>query len=345
MTKVSVIVAAYNVEEHIEDTMHSLVNQTLNEAEFIIVDDCSTDKTGDIVKAYSETDNRIKYIRHEENKGTMIARKTGSQAAEGKYIMFLDGDDALDFKACEKAYKAIQQQKTDILQFDTRIFFDTDSTADQISTINSMYSYLESPKMKIVATGKCGLLGNKNSADSINFSIWNKIYKKSLIDAVNKNIPDEKILMAEDLLFSFIVCYMAKSYSYLEEILYNYRFGSGISTAKEISDSRMSSIIQSCHVCKYLQQWLNERECTQTCKKRFDKTRLQIYNNVCYTFITQAPVAKRSYYLQRVLEYISIEEFITALSVVANEHKADLYEKVAEISSELEIFKATKKRN
>ena len=90
--KVSIIVPAYNLERYIARALDSLLNQTLSDFELIVVDDGSTDATGDILDAYAQTDNRIQAI-HTRNQGAPSARNLALDRAKGKYIHFFDGDD------------------------------------------------------------------------------------------------------------------------------------------------------------------------------------------------------------------------------------------------------------
>ena len=83
MPLISIIVPVYNTEKYLRRCLDSLVNQTFNDIEIIIVNDCSQGNCKEIIEEYKEKDNRIKYIEHSENKGTLIARKTGSIEAEG----------------------------------------------------------------------------------------------------------------------------------------------------------------------------------------------------------------------------------------------------------------------
>lgn len=119
MPEISVIIAAYNVEKYIQQSVESVCRQTMEDIEIIVCDDCSTDNTLDIVKALAEKDSRIRIVPHAKNTGTMLNRKDGIKIAGGKYIMFLDGDDYYSADACGKAYRAITAENTDILQFGT----------------------------------------------------------------------------------------------------------------------------------------------------------------------------------------------------------------------------------
>lgn len=90
---VSVIIPTYNRAHLIGRAIQSVLNQTYQDFELIIVDDGSTDNTEDIIKEFQKKDERIKRIRHDKNKGGSAARNTGIKAAKGDYIAFLDSDD------------------------------------------------------------------------------------------------------------------------------------------------------------------------------------------------------------------------------------------------------------
>lgn len=90
---VSIITPVYNASRFIEETIKSVQAQTYKEWEMILVDDCSTDNSYEIINRYSKEDDRIKYIRLEKNSGAAVARNTAISNAKGKYIAFLDSDD------------------------------------------------------------------------------------------------------------------------------------------------------------------------------------------------------------------------------------------------------------
>lgn len=91
MPKVSVIIPTYNRAEFLRSAIRSVLNQTFQDFEIIVVDDASKDKTQEVVSSFS--DRRIEYIRHEINKGGSAARNTGIRMSEAEYIAFLDDDD------------------------------------------------------------------------------------------------------------------------------------------------------------------------------------------------------------------------------------------------------------
>ena len=115
--KVSIIIPAYNVAQYIEKCLLSIINQTLEEIEIIVVNDGSTDNTLKIITRISDKDSRIKII-NKDNGGLSSARNAGIQIAKGEYIQHLDGDDWFEFDGCEKLYNFAKENNLDLLVLD-----------------------------------------------------------------------------------------------------------------------------------------------------------------------------------------------------------------------------------
>jgi glycosyltransferase involved in cell wall biosynthesis len=112
--KISVIVAAYNVEGYIKKCIESILMQNYKSIEIILVDDGSTDKTGELCRRlYLDNPNEIKLIR-QENCGLSAARNLALSVATGDYITFVDGDDYLEKNALTTLYRAIRRDRADI---------------------------------------------------------------------------------------------------------------------------------------------------------------------------------------------------------------------------------------
>lgn len=107
--KVSVITASYNAARFIGETIESVLNQTYTDLELIIVDDCSTDNTEEVVNKYIEKDDRIKFYKLESNSGAAIVRNTAIEKASGRFIAFLDSDDLWDREKLEKQIKFMKE--------------------------------------------------------------------------------------------------------------------------------------------------------------------------------------------------------------------------------------------
>ena len=99
---ISIIITAYNVEKTIEKAINSCINQTYKDLEIIVVEDCSTDSTKDIIKSIN--DPRIVLLENQTNQGAGMSRRIGTKAARGEFTGFLDGDDWLDSKFIQTLY-------------------------------------------------------------------------------------------------------------------------------------------------------------------------------------------------------------------------------------------------
>ena len=100
--KVSIITPSYNSERYISETIDSVINQTYENWEMLIIDDSSTDNSINIISDYCSSENRIKLIKLEENGGAAVARNRGIKEAEGRFIAFLDSDDLWHPEKLEK---------------------------------------------------------------------------------------------------------------------------------------------------------------------------------------------------------------------------------------------------
>lgn len=105
---VSIIVPVYNTEKFLKDTINTVESQTYTKWELIFVDDCSKDGSVSIIEKAKETDKRIKLIKLKQNSGAAVARNTGIENANGKYIAFLDADDLWEKEKLAKQVKFMQ---------------------------------------------------------------------------------------------------------------------------------------------------------------------------------------------------------------------------------------------
>ena len=115
MTKFSIVVPIYNVEEYIEDCVNSVLRQTYTNFELLLVNDASPDSSLAIITRLSKLDNRIIVIDKRKNEGVALARSTGLSQAVGNFVLYLDGDDQLVPEALEILSKKIQSNNPDIV--------------------------------------------------------------------------------------------------------------------------------------------------------------------------------------------------------------------------------------
>lgn len=114
MAKVSVIIPVYNSEKYVEKCIRSVMNQTYRDLEIIIVNDGSTDRSGEILEGLSAEDVRI-HLLHQENSGVAAARNRGLEEATGKYLTFIDGDDYIAKDYIESLYNAAVEKRAEIV--------------------------------------------------------------------------------------------------------------------------------------------------------------------------------------------------------------------------------------
>lgn len=108
---VSIIVAVHNMREHIRQCIESVLSQSLQDIELVLVDDVSTDGTADILEEYASADNRVRIVRQSRNGGAQLARNAGIDVSKGRYIMTLDHDDFLAPDALQLALDAFNAHK------------------------------------------------------------------------------------------------------------------------------------------------------------------------------------------------------------------------------------------
>lgn len=223
MVKVSIIVPIYNVHDYIGACLESLLNQTLQHIEIICIDDASTDGSLDIVKEKTDLDNRIKIILHDKNRGTAQARKHGVELAQGEYILFVDGDDTLNERACEKLYNRIKKENVDILHYGTEVI---PATALSKTMIDWVENFLNPYPQKLY--GK-SILEKCYVEEKFDFNITDKMWNSKLCKKAFSQLNNQRMISAEDQYAFFILAFYAKSYlGVQEEKFYNYNLGIGI---------------------------------------------------------------------------------------------------------------------
>ena len=143
---VSIIMPSYNTAKYIGESIRSVQNQTYENWELIIIDDCSTDNSEEILKKYSLEDNRICYLKNEKNSGAAVSRNRGLRKAKGKWIAFLDSDDLWDKEKLEKQINFMLKNDYAFTFTDYRIQLNGEwlpyiYTAPNIVTKRKMYNY------------------------------------------------------------------------------------------------------------------------------------------------------------------------------------------------------------
>lgn len=212
MEKVSVIVAIYKSEKFLEKLINSIINQTWNNLEILLIDDGSPDGSGLICDKYAKEDERIIVI-HKENGGACEARNVGLEHATGEYVVIIDGDDWLELDYVEYLMNLIRQTGAEMAMTD-HIF----TTRDRIQITQDEVKKL-SPEDAF-----CMIIYPK-----IPIGPWNKIYKTSMLK--KNNISFSVPWSGEGLYFSSMAAQCSNCVALGHKKIYNYRLnntGSGL---------------------------------------------------------------------------------------------------------------------
>lgn len=215
--KVSIIVPVYNVEKYLEKCLNSLINQDYKNVEIILVDDGSTDTSGEICDKFEKIDSRIKVI-HKENNGVSSARNTGLKSANGDYICFVDADDYIMKDYVEYLYELLINNNADI-SLTTEMFgnFNTKQTKKIVQNIISG----EDASEKILCY-------------KIPIGVYCKLFKKSFIDQNNISFFED-IFMGEGFNFNMLAFQNANTVSVGNKKIYYYRRDNSTSATTKFS--------------------------------------------------------------------------------------------------------------
>lgn len=203
---VSVIVAVYNIEEYLPRCVDSILAQTYEKLEIILVDDGSTDKSGAICDAYAGKDERIRVI-HKRNGGLSDARNAGMDTASGEYIGFVDGDDWVDREMYRAMYEACEKENAQIAA--CRYKQITKSGVVDASTGNSV-SLSKTEALEIYVCGDDRYL--------IYNSVWSKLFSAELIRGMRFPVGKN----SEDIMFTTRAFCQMNRLVYLDTAYYNY---------------------------------------------------------------------------------------------------------------------------
>lgn len=225
MCKVTIAIPVYNVEDYIEKSLLSALNQTFEDIEFLIVDDKGNDGSIDIVKRLQTTHPRgqnIRIIDHIINKGVGATRNTAIEKAKGDYLYFMDSDDTIEPDTISVLYNIMIEQNVDVVEGSYQIC----SIEDYIFEKHIMPEIKSSGDFAICHWMK----DNRIYYDGYG---WNKLFDLNFLRTNNIRCIDSH--RHEDVYFSFQVVFYAKSIVTVSNITYNYLMRPG-STVNQVAD-------------------------------------------------------------------------------------------------------------
>lgn len=222
--KISVIIPAYNIEGYIARTLDSVLSQSYENIEVIVVNDGSKDKTGEIIDLYATKVIRVKAV-HKENGGVTAARLRGVEEASGQWIGFVDGDDLIDADMYERLMNNALEVGTDISHCGYKMVFP------------NRVDYYYNTNKKIVQEGVQGLRDIVSGA-FVEPGLCNKLYKKELFEGLSQWM-DTSIKNTEDLLMNYYLFRSSKRAVYEDFCPYNYMLRRGSATTSKINKNKL----------------------------------------------------------------------------------------------------------
>lgn len=212
--KVSVILPIYNCEKYIERCINSILNQTYQNMQILLIDDGSTDNSGMICDNYSKSDSRIVVV-HKKNEGVSKARNMGLELAEGEYITFVDADDWIENNMIEKMVSILEEKKVDIVRCNFfRNYRDGSEKVNDIDYSEEIYDIIlnkDAIKNKIIT---------KSLEAKLRTYMYLLVFKKKLIN--EKLRFESEICLMEDLIFELQLLLKADSMYMISSPLYHY---------------------------------------------------------------------------------------------------------------------------
>ena len=218
---VSIIVPVYNVEQYLDECIQSIINQSYSNFEMILVDDGSTDRSGEICDYYSDIDDRVIAV-HKKNGGQSSARNTGLEIAAGKYIGFVDSDDCVEKNYLETL-------------LDLCISNNMGMSCINYNEIIDGKKDREEPDGKTVELNSIKFLEEIVRRDhrfNITYCVWTKLFRRDIVEDLR--FPEGKVY--EEIMYITKAVKESNGCIYKNAKLYNYRIREGSTTKSKYVD-------------------------------------------------------------------------------------------------------------
>lgn len=211
MKKISIIVPVYNVEDYLPSCLDSICEQSLTDIQVICVDDCSTDSSWEILKAYSDKYRFVEIFKNSGNMGLAYTRNEGVRHACGTYIMYVDSDDYLAPDCLSMVYEQMQTDSLDILFFDVQEFEDGNNKLNARRIRKNCYEPISGYKLMASLVKNAEMFG----------AVWGAAYRREYIEEQEIKFIDG--ILHEDIAYTFAAVLNAKRAYVTNQIVYYYR--------------------------------------------------------------------------------------------------------------------------
>lgn len=216
--KISVVVPIYNVEKFLKQCVESILDQEYKNVEIVLVDDGSTDASGEICDSFASNDERVKVV-HKRNGGLVSARKAGVDKSTGHYITFVDGDDWVDNRWLSEVAKIINDYEPDIVEYDAFKSLNGKNIELPVSSFNGIYDREKIEKYIIPFMLHDGR--EKFYKFGVLPAVWSKVIKSNILK--QNMCSDDKITFGEDVACIYNCLLDCKTFYGLRKNLYFYR--------------------------------------------------------------------------------------------------------------------------
>lgn len=218
MIKVSIVVPVYNVEKYLKRCLDTLINQTLQEIEIILVDDGSPDNCPVICDDYAKKDNRVKVI-HKQNQGLGYARNSGMLIARGEYIAFIDSDDYIDWNMMKILYELAIKKRFNAV-YCGHYYERNGYIVDKIKEVEQYKEFIGKQDCRKIVLEMIGGLHKGNPQYTM--SVWHAIYNLQLLRSNNISFCSEREFISEDMIFDIDFFNVADRVASIPECYYYY---------------------------------------------------------------------------------------------------------------------------
>ena len=227
--KISIVIPCYNAELYLSECLDSIFANTTVQFEVLLVDDCSVDNTASVVKSYQDKHSNVRLISHAENKGTLEARRSGSLAAVGDYILYVDPDDRITLGSLEKLSDKLDANPVDILCFGHRAF---GVVCDDRKLYWNKYSlgHLNICSRQQILEAVFGL------RPKMPWSLCVCAWRRELVITALNEIPKGYCVYSEDGCMFFVLCNKAQKVDFVDSVIYEYRVDSGITSSNRLTE-------------------------------------------------------------------------------------------------------------
>ena len=219
MPKVSVIIPVYNVERYLNKCVQSIVDQTLDSLEIILVDDESPDACPQMCEEWARKDNRIKVI-HKKNGGLGFARNSGLELATGEYVTFCDSDDWIEPEVYQTTYEKCKEKDLDICWFQPRRVT-TDGVFLPLSPKKECY-FMDEAQMRRFRKEVIGRNPEDPQSRTRGMSSCMALFRSSVFQTSGVRFPSEREVASEDLMFLVRFLPHVEKVGILPHVFYNY---------------------------------------------------------------------------------------------------------------------------